>query len=240
MAALNIELANEDEVREWVSLFPYGEIGVAQGSALSALCANIILRDFDTSLNGRGITTIRYLDDFLILGPSKSSVEKAWRSANKILHGMGMEAHDPSLGGEKAAKGKIENGFNFLSFHFRGTQIFPSPAARQDFLNELRQAVSVAKRAILSESSSLRRAQDRFVQFLALFDRQIRGWGDSFAATNQRVLFSQMDIEISKIIDGFWFWFQNTIRHASGIQKRRMMGISLLFDTPVLNSSDRA
>ena len=41
MRALETELANEDAVREDLDLFPLGDEGVPQGSALSALCANI-------------------------------------------------------------------------------------------------------------------------------------------------------------------------------------------------------
>lgn len=236
MAGLEIELANEDDVREWIDLFPFGEIGVAQGSALSALCANIVLREFDKTLNGRGITTIRYLDDFLILGPSKSSVDKVWKRASELLRALGMEAHNPDIGGGKAARGRVDDGFDFLSFHFRGRQIFPSQVARQDFLHEFRHSVSSAKREITSARKSPRRAQDKFVQFLTLFDRQVRGWGDAFSSTNQRVVFSQMDAEISKIIDSFWFWFQNAVRNVSANEKRRMTGIALLADTLVSNS----
>ena len=85
MDALETELSNEDEVKELISLFPIGEIGVPQGSSLSALCANIVLYDFDRKLNGRGIVTVRYLDDFVILGPSRTSVMIAWKSAGRNI-----------------------------------------------------------------------------------------------------------------------------------------------------------
>jgi RNA-directed DNA polymerase len=98
MSALSTELSNEEEVRELIRLFPVGEIGVPQGSALSALCANIILSAFDKKLNGRGILTVRYLDDFVILGPNKSAVEKAWLVAVTDLKALGMECHDPAQG----------------------------------------------------------------------------------------------------------------------------------------------
>jgi hypothetical protein len=96
--------------------------------------------------------------------------------------------------------------------------------------------VSSAKKEIVSARNSPRRAQDKFVQFLALFYRQIRGWGDAFSSTNQHLIFSQMDTEVSKIIDGFWFWFQDAVRKVSADEKRRMAGIALLADTLVPNS----
>ena len=51
--AIATELENADEVKEWIHLFPQEDIGVPQGSSLSAVAGNIVLRDFDKTLNGR-------------------------------------------------------------------------------------------------------------------------------------------------------------------------------------------
>jgi RNA-directed DNA polymerase len=51
-AALETNLSNRDELeeRKLFQLFPDPEIGVAQGSALSALAGNIVLRPFDSQI----------------------------------------------------------------------------------------------------------------------------------------------------------------------------------------------
>ena len=69
-AALETEIENRDAVGKWLELFPIREIGVAQGSLLSVLAGNVALRHFDASMNSGELTTIRYLDDFLILASS--------------------------------------------------------------------------------------------------------------------------------------------------------------------------
>ncbi len=150
MRALATELENENEVRELIHLFPLGEEGVPQGSALSALCANIVLVDFDVELNGRGITTVRYLDDFIILGCNKRATLKAWASAQKILKSLNMDCHDPSESTGKASMSLIAQGVEFLSFHIDENGIYPSKKVRADFLNDLRDAIHASKKAINS------------------------------------------------------------------------------------------
>ncbi len=66
--ATHVELDNLAKLGLSASYFPSYEIGVAQGCCLSPLLGNILLEDFDRKLNGRDITCIRYIDDFLILG----------------------------------------------------------------------------------------------------------------------------------------------------------------------------
>ena len=61
----------------FLSLFPNETIGVAQGSALSALAGNIALREFDAEMNSRGLVCVRYIDDFMLLGGSKLSSVRA-------------------------------------------------------------------------------------------------------------------------------------------------------------------
>ena len=234
MAALATELENEADVRDLIHLFPMGNLGVPQGSALSALCANVILTEFDQVLNGRGITTIRYLDDFLILGRDKRSVEKAWAQAVRLLSNLGMEAHDPTRGTGKASWGHIEQGFQFLSFDITETKLAPCRTARQDLLAKLRDIIKEAKRAIDDCEGEIRRAEHRFVQSLDLLDCTIRGWGDAFRATNMRLVFSQLDKDIDELVENYLRWFKRRTMTVSRASRRRMLGIALLSDTPLM------
>ena len=232
MKALETELSNEDDVRKDLDLFPTGDLGVPQGSALSALCANIILAEFDLKLNGRGITTIRYLDDFVILAPSRKAVEKAWSQALRLLASAGLEAHDPDAGTGKASRGEIEKGFDFLSFHIKGATAAPSTEALQKFLDGISALIREAKKDIQNTSSQQRRAEPRFFQTMVLIDKKIRGWGDAFRSTTQRVVFAQMDLKIHILINKFTAWFQHYAKLESPNGRMRMMGIALLIDTP--------
>jgi RNA-directed DNA polymerase len=233
MEALATELSNEDEVRDLMRLFPTGTVGVPQGSALSALCANIVLSEFDSEFNKRGIVTIRYLDDFVMLGKGKRATEAAFRSAEKLLAKGGFQCHDPFLkSSDKASAGAVSDGFSFLSFQISPGKFFPTRAARNDFVDDLKTAIAVAKSEIQASGSEARRAEPRYVQALALIDRKIRGWGDAFRPTTDRLIFEQLDGKIHVEIENFKSWFAAHSEKLDAHQRRRAFGIALLSDTP--------
>jgi RNA-directed DNA polymerase len=237
MEALKTELENEDEIRKLLHLFPRGDVGVPQGSALSALCANIVLSQFDTDFNSRGITTIRYLDDFVILGKGKRSTEGAFRSAEKLLKKLGFECHDPfNKGSKKAAAGAIENGLQFLSFDISPRRIAPSREARSEFLKDIDEAIDKGMINVDGSGDLARRAQPRYVQAEHLLDKKIRGWGDAFSATTDRLVFSQLDSELDEKLAKFRRWFRRQLENSNAQQKRRLSGIALLSDTPTKSS----
>jgi RNA-directed DNA polymerase len=112
--ALETELENLDELAEHRSLFPIGDEGVAQGSALSTLAGNIVLTEFDRVLNGRNILCVRYVDDYILLGPDEIRVKKAFESSQELLRKFGMRAYSPWADEEKANHGPVASGFSFL------------------------------------------------------------------------------------------------------------------------------
>ena len=54
-----------------------------------------MLREFDRALNGRGVTCVRYIDDFLLLAPSKKAAEKALVTGLRMLTALNLEAYSP-------------------------------------------------------------------------------------------------------------------------------------------------
>jgi len=231
--SLDIDLTNatQAEIQKWWALFPSDETGVPQGSALSAISANIVLADFDRELNLGPVTMVRYLDDFLILGPTNEIVADAWQQALQILGALDLEAHLPGES-DKAAVGAIEDGFEFLSFRVQGTTIAPTRAAKADLLQQIDQLVRDSRREIQDHGGDPRRTERRFVQSLDRVDRKVRGWGDSFKETTQRVEFVQLDRRLSDRIDQFVGWFLRIQETHLAASKRRMWGIALLADTP--------
>jgi hypothetical protein len=178
------------------------------------------------------VTTVRYLDDFLILAPSGAKAEKAWKSAERVLRDLGLEAHDPSGSSGKAGRGEIAAGFDFLSFHVNGSGIAPSRGAKAEFLDDVKSCVRAAKRELLADQGDPRRAQGRFVQSLDLLDCKIRGWGDAFREADQRLAFAQLDRELDVLVQDYVRWFLSKVDRHSPAAQRRMWGIALLGDTP--------
>ena len=109
------------------------------------------------------------------------------------MKSLGMECHDPSAATGKAAMGEIAGGFDFLSFRIDHESIFPSRKARTNFLGDLCDTITNAKKTINAVKDDPRRAEPRFIQSLDLLDRKIRGWGDAFSATTKRVVLAQLD-----------------------------------------------
>ena len=93
--ALETELENLDDLQEHKLLFPIGDEGVAQGSALSTLAGNIVLNEFDRLLNGRNMYCIRYVDDYILLGPDEGRVRKSFESSQDLLKKFNMRAYSP-------------------------------------------------------------------------------------------------------------------------------------------------
>lgn len=234
--ALETELENEEEVKKQISLFPLGDVGVPQGSSLSAYAGNLILREFDQALNGRNITTIRYIDDFVMLGPSAEALEKAFERGINILKLLGMTAYRPGENKEKASEGKISTGFNFLGCSVLGNHVSPSKDAQQKLLGKVTAALNYGRKSVeeFANSDKKRRAEVAYAQTLDQVDNIVRGWGDSFAFCNDRMPFLRADKRIDEALNKFRGWVFNKSKAKSNAQVRRIMGVSVLGDTPHL------
>ncbi len=232
-AAMAVDLANAETLGKDALLFPTDEEGVAQGSALSPLIGNILLRDFDLALNGRGITCIRYIDDFLILGPSRKAVVRAFEHAKEMLAEYGMDAYDPASHPEKSAIGEVRSGFDFLGCHIQPGMVMPSKAARAKLLDKVRMICRDGKRAMKSaRDEGIPRGQ-RYAQTLTLLDRTIKGWGDSFAFCNAKEVFKMLDKKIDNEINEFRTFANRLSRKQRPLVQRRILGIHALEDTKI-------
>ena len=235
--AMTTELQNADEIREWLHLFPLEDIGVPQGSSLSAFAGNVILQDFDGNLNNRNIITVRYIDDFVILGRSENAVRTAFSSAISILGDLGMKAYDPDENTDKSKVGQVSDGFDFLGCSIQANSVMPSKKARKSFLKNIRYTLNTGSHAITAYASSdnERRAEEAYAQVLVRVDRLIRGWGDAFSFTNNRLPFHQIDSEINRMLREFKGRATHCINSAViEDRRRRALGVALLKDTPRL------
>jgi len=232
--AMATELDNADEIKDYLYLFPLEDIGVPQGSSLSAFAGNVVLKDFDALLNGRNITTIRYIDDFVILGPSERTVKKAFSAAASALSKLGMAAYGPDENPEKSKLGSITDGFDFLGCSIRTNGVMPSSRSREKLLKDIRNTLTAGVQAVKMHASSgeARRAGEAVAQVLCRVDRMIRGWGDAFSFSDNRLPFDQIDREIDRLLLEFKGRANQAIKKASQDGKRRALGVALLKDTP--------
>ena len=88
--------------------------GVPQGGVITPILANMVLDGLEAAL-GEEFRVVRYCDDFVVLGKSKEALET---HAIKAIHSF-LEPRGVKLNLAKTQILTLEEGFNFLGFHFR-------------------------------------------------------------------------------------------------------------------------
>jgi len=81
---------------------------------ISPIISNMVRDGFEPMRLKNGYRTVRYANDFVVLGESKESLEKAKLSITSFLSERGL-----TLNPEKTTITHISEGFDFLDFHFR-------------------------------------------------------------------------------------------------------------------------
>jgi CRISPR-associated protein Cas1 len=87
--------------------------GLAQGSPLSPLWANLVLTRLDERLLDAGFPITRYSDDFVVAAASHDEAWEAMRVASDAVEELGMH-----LGSDKSAVMSFAEGFTFLGEDF--------------------------------------------------------------------------------------------------------------------------
>lgn len=232
--ATKAELANLEELEEEAGLFPDDELGIAQGCALSCLMGDVLLHEFDRKMTGRGIFCLRYIDDFLLLGPTKRHVDKAFVSAQDELGKFGLRAYDPYSECEKAAAGRIEDGFEFLGCEIHPGIIRPSREAKKHLLNQIDR--------LLADSYSRMKESHGLPHDLSLVGtlqdvhHRVMGWGNQYWFCNDRQNFTAMDVKIDSRIRKYLGRYTERRRNIDGLAdmakfQRRLLGVHLLSES---------
>jgi CRISPR-associated endonuclease Cas1 len=89
--------------------------GLAMGSPLSPLLANLYLNVFDERIKTHGVRLIRFADDFVILTKGRETADALLGVAESSLKDLGLR-----LNLEKTAIKPIAEGFTFLGIRFGG------------------------------------------------------------------------------------------------------------------------
>lgn len=231
--ALTVELANESALSsDDRKLFPTGTDGVAQGCPLSALAGNILLEDFDRAMNApsRGITCIRYIDDFILIGRNRENVTKALASAKLMLSAMGMDIYDPVANPTKAFIGKIGEPHVFLGYQIVPGLYPPAPSARDKLINQIETLLNSGKKSIrkAARGSPLNANERCYAQTLVAIDHTVRGWRGSFRSSICVSTFEKLDREIERRLTDFDAFFRSHTKSTSPGKRRRALGINLL------------
>ncbi|CAN7207472.1 reverse transcriptase domain-containing protein [Bosea sp. LjRoot9] len=229
--ALAVELTNIDKLSEEDRrLFPTGDDGVAQGCPLSALAGNIVLENFDREMNKKGITCIRYIDDFIVTGKSLKSVREAMGLAQRILSELKMDIYDPVKSPTKAFVGVVGDPHIFLGYKLLPGIYPPSDAASDKLMSQIHVLIANGQRAI-SKAVTDRplTSQDRcYAQTLVAIDHTIRGWRASFKSSDCPDVFDGLDMTIDRRLRDFRSFFVSKLARRTRTQQRRALRVQLL------------
>lgn len=242
--AMKTELKNMDQIKN-IGKFPLSEIGVAQGCCLSPLFGNILLNEFDISLNDGGIVCIRYIDDFVILGKTEKVVRKAFKACNKLLNELQLSAYDPNESGDKARFGNVKNGFDFLGCNIRPWRIIPTKNNRDKLVRNIDEILKTSISELLSPKDAVKQHKT-LVDTLNYIGNVIRGWGNQYKyCNNLNQIYEQLDRKIDDRISAYLSQYSSIrkklIKGQAYDDARRILGVYLLVDsksTPIIKSTN--
>jgi len=104
------------------------EAGTPQGGIISPLLCNIVLHEMDTRLENEGIKWVRYADDFVLACKTREQAERAMQAAARALAPLGLQLHP-----DKTRIVHLEEGFDFLGWHYEGTRRWPRDKTVKSF-----------------------------------------------------------------------------------------------------------
>lgn len=88
-------------------------VGIYQGSAIAPVLSNVVLSEFDRDMEEVSGFYIRYSDDMIILGKERQELERILDRAVLLLEKSGL-----SVNRSKTTIVSVEEGFDFLGYHF--------------------------------------------------------------------------------------------------------------------------
>lgn len=93
--------------------------GISRGCSLSPVIAAYYLKTLDEKMGAnRQYFYVRYMDDIIVLAKSRWSLRRAVKRVNQVFNSLKLKQAP-----DKTFIGKLERGFDFLGYHFIGSQL---------------------------------------------------------------------------------------------------------------------
>ena len=90
--------------------------GISLGCPLSPLIGALFLKPLDDRMADLGCFYVRYMDDWVILAPTRWKLRKAIKATNEVMNELQVLKHP-----DKTFIGRIARGFDFLGYWFSPT-----------------------------------------------------------------------------------------------------------------------
>jgi hypothetical protein len=96
------------------------------------LIGAFFLNRLDAAQEKLDLFYVRFMDDILVLAPTRWKLRSAVKAVNQVLECLGLDKHP-----EKTFTGRVERGFDFLGYHFSRAGL---SAAKQTVINFIERA----------------------------------------------------------------------------------------------------
>ena len=103
-------------------------------SPLSPILGAFFLTEIDEALERLGLFSIRYMDDILVLAPTRWKLRQAVRVVNQVLTALRLAKHS-----DKTFIGRVAKGFDFLGYHFSPDGLTIAKKTLANFVGRVRQ-----------------------------------------------------------------------------------------------------
>ncbi len=104
------------------------EKGISLGCPLSPLMGALFLKCLDQRMEKSGLFYVRFMDDILVLSPTRWKLRKAVKVVNGMLGSLGLEKHP-----DKTFIGRIEKGFDLPLLSLPARRAILGPEDRREF-----------------------------------------------------------------------------------------------------------
>jgi RNA-directed DNA polymerase len=108
--------------------------GIALGCPLSPIIGAFYLNELDEAFEGTGLFYARFMDDILVLAPTRWKLRKAVKVVNEVLALLRLRKHP-----DKTFIGHISKGFDFLGYAFRPGSLTVAKKTLTQFISRTRQ-----------------------------------------------------------------------------------------------------
>jgi RNA-directed DNA polymerase len=173
--------------------------GTPQGGVISPLLANIFLHAFDRAWAEHGTgELVRYADDFVVLCTTRGQAEEAYRRAQALLGGLGLELHPDKTRVVDLREGR--EGFDFLGCHLhaRVSGRMLERGIRRYYLHRWpSQRAMKSARARIKTLTGRSRVGVELQDTIGALNLFLRGWGSYFRTGNASNKFRQLDRHVA-------------------------------------------
>jgi RNA-directed DNA polymerase len=233
-AAATVELEDAASFGANLNLFPLADEGVAQGSCLSPLLCNYLLRDFDRAMNARGVTCVRYIDDFILFAKDKATTAAAFKSALRMLASLGLSAYDPfnAADSAKAEHGETRAGFVFLGCEVSPGSVRPTAEKKRLLFEKVQSLFDQCLVSAIEPERAIRsRDQEETLSgAITKASNIVRAWGNTYSFCSDDRLMGTIDSQLNQLLTLFRKRFAQVVSRHTDVDRRRAIGLFCLAD----------